>query len=63
MYFVIEDIGTEASQPDGLLIGDEVDIVPFVRKGLSQFGCQDTAPPESRITYDPNIHGGRLLVK
>jgi hypothetical protein len=35
LHLMIEYIGNEFAKPDGLLVGDKVDLVPFLGKGLS----------------------------
>jgi protein involved in polysaccharide export with SLBB domain len=61
VYFVIEDIGAEARQSYGLLVGDEVNVMAFVGQGFSQFRGQYSTASESRITNNPDVHGRRWL--
>lgn len=56
--FVIVNIGIEFCKPDGLGIRDEVNFVAPVRQFQTEFGSHHTAATVSRITGDPNFHGG-----
>src|SRR6185369_7620248 len=55
-YFVIKNIRTKAVQPDGLLIGDEMNFVAFIGKSLTQFGSKHAGSAKRGITYYRNIH-------
>jgi hypothetical protein len=56
-HLMIEDIRVELVETHGLLIGDKVYLVAFIRQGFSEFGSEYSAAAESGVTNDAYTHG------
>ncbi len=55
---MVKDIGPDASQPHGLVISNEVHLMPRLRQADSQFSCHYPTPTESGIKNDSDFHRG-----
>jgi hypothetical protein len=51
-----KDIGTEACQPDWLLVGDEMYDMPFVGQCFAQLRCEHATSTKCWVTNNANVH-------
>ena len=55
-HFVIVDVRFLAPQPDGLRVGNEMDLVSALRQLQTEFRGDDSAAAVRRITGDSDLH-------
>src|ERR1700750_2631370 len=60
---MIENIRVVFSEPDWLLVCDEVYLMTFISECFSEFRGQDTATAKCRITNNSNPHVLNLLIE
>src|SRR6188768_3725766 len=62
-YFVIKYVGMKATEAHGLLVGNEMYIVPLISQCLAQLRCQNATAAKGWVTYNAYIHELTGLVK
>ncbi len=55
-HLVVMDVGFRPSQPDGLRVRNEMDVVTALSQFQSQFRGHHAASAVRRITGDPDLH-------
>ena len=58
--FVIMNIGFGSPEPDGLGVGNEMDLVAALGQFETKFGGHDAAAAVCGVTSDPNLHSATV---
>jgi hypothetical protein len=61
IHLMMKDVFAERTEPDGPVVGDEVNDMSLLSQGFAQLGGHHTATSEGGIANDADFHGPKVV--